>query len=206
MKYFVLFLFVVFSFTGHGIFPGTVEPVDYDNRSPNLSTLSDKEFKEVIIYQKETIKDTFEKLFKNLDECETSAQRGRQSPINWLFGKKYHATRAVRVCVQDRVEKATTSLCTAKAQVYEEKERIYAEQWGYGIYADERNKYGNLDARAERTRAAIQRMDKLHNDYRRVLISGIKKFKGCGKGSNELVSDECEALRDILLSETTVEC
>ena len=195
MNYFIVFLFFIFSFTHCGMIQGgAVDRRDRNvDREPDLGELSDEEFEEVITDKEKTIKDTFEKLFKNLDECETSAPTLPQNPIDLglsvLGLEKYNVPQKVRTCVQDRVEKATFSLCTAKEQVYAE-----------------RNKYGNQDIRAERTEAAIRRIDKLHNDYRRVLIDGVKEFKSCRKDSNDFVSGECEALRDILLAEAAVEC
>ena len=195
MNYFIVFLFFIFSFTHCGMIQGgAVDRRDRNvDREPDLGELSDEEFEEVITDQEKTIKDTFEKLFKNLDECETSAPTLPQNKFDLFFSvfgaEKYNAPQKIRTCVQDRVEKATFSLCTAKEQVYAE-----------------RNKYGNQDIRAERTEAAIRRIDKLHNDYRRVLIDGVKEFKSCRKDSNDFVSGECEALRDILLAEAAVEC
>ena len=195
MNYFIVFLFFIFSFTHCGMIQGGA--VDHRDRNadrlPDLGELSDEEFEEVITDREDKIKDSLKKIFKNLDECETATSGIPQNKLDLLFsvfgGEKYNAPQKVRTCIHYKIKQASDSLCVAKEQVYAE-----------------RNKYGNQDIRAERTDAAIRRIDKLHNDYRRVLIDGVKEFKSCRKDSNELVSGECEALRDMLLSEAAVEC
>ncbi len=163
-------------------------------RLANLDDLDDDELDEVITDVEASIKDKFKNIFNKLEKCESSTPSTPQTRADLGFSllgiQRYNRPQQLRVCFQQRLESATELLCTAKQEIYSEKQRCR-----------------NFDFRCTRLDTSINRLENLQRRYKTTLRKTANEFSGCSsRRTGILRADECSAWHDIIDHESFITC